>query len=196
MTEHSDGWAEPPADGVPVEPTEAGGESGAAPVAFGARQAEELAEVHREVLGLRDLFVRRLKSDQAGEQKFNALYEQLDFARKGLVEDFVAPIVRELVLVIDRLEGMRAHVSADTSEALEGVQVELTEVLNRRGVREVNPVGEPFDPRQHEAVERRTVDDPAEAGQVLEVRRTGYVLEQRIVRPAQVVVGYRPATEG
>lgn len=108
----------------------------------------------------------------------------------------MAPIVRELVLIIDRLEGMRVHVSADTAEALEGVEVELSEVLNRRGVREVSPVGEPFDPRQHEAVERRSVDDPAADGQVLEVRRTGYVLEQRIIRPAQVVVGYRPAGEG
>ncbi len=59
--------------------------------------------------------------------------------------------------------------------------------LQEQGVEEIPAAGEPFDPEVHEAVMRRP-DPEAESGTVIEVLRKGYKLEDRVIRPALVVV--------
>lgn len=142
-----------------------------------------------EVGELRDLFHRRLLEDRQRQQLYDELYRQLEFARKGLVGDYVAPIVRELLLVLDRIDALSEHVGTEAGELLETVRVELFEVLARRGVRTVPAVGEAFDPAVHEAVERVPVSDPADDGVVRAERRTGYLLDDRLLRAARVAVG-------
>lgn len=151
-----------------------------------AGQLQALAE---EVSQLRELFNRRLLEDRQRQQMYDELYRQLEFARTELSDQVIGPIVRELVLVLDRIDSLSAHVSDDTNEVLTTVQVELAEVLARRGARPVTAVGEMFDPTFHEAVDRVTVTDPAQDGVVMEERRPGYVLHDRVLRPAQVRVG-------
>ena len=143
-----------------------------------------------EVAGLRDLFQRRLLEDRARQRMYDELYDQLAFARKGLVDEYLAPMVREILLVVDRVETAAEQGPAKDRAALDSVRAELLEVLLRRGLRRVDVLGEPFDPRLHEAVGRSPVSDPAEAGRVVEVRRPGYLLADRLIRPAQVVVGH------
>lgn len=150
-----------------------------------------LRRLSEEVAGLRDLFQRRLLEDRARQRMYDELYEQLAFARKGLVDEYLAPMVREVLLVVDRVEASE-QASEEGREVLATVRAELMEVLLRRGLRRVDALGEPFDPRLHEAVGRAAVQDGAEAGRVVEVRRPGYLLADRLIRPAQVVVGYAP----
>jgi molecular chaperone GrpE len=73
---------------------------------------------------------------------------------------------------------------------LEGVAATdriLTQILNRRGIKEVEALGQPFDPRKHEAVmETEGTDDPP--GSVVQVLEDGYTLHDRLLRPARVVV--------
>jgi molecular chaperone GrpE len=63
----------------------------------------------------------------------------------------------------------------------------LSSTLQRFGVEEVNPLGEPFDPEFHEAMTLQPAAD-AEPGTVLAVVQKGYVLNGRLLRPAMVVV--------
>jgi molecular chaperone GrpE len=156
-----------------------------------AEPGDPIQQLANEVAALRDLFQRRLLDDRAKQTMYDELYGQLKFAQQGLAEQFIAPMVRELLLVVDRLDGLAAAVPGESADLLESVRAELLEVLLRRGLRTVDAEGQAFDPRLHEAVERLPVTDDAQVGQVLAVRRPGYQLEDRLLRPAQVSVGYK-----
>jgi molecular chaperone GrpE len=66
------------------------------------------------------------------------------------------------------------------------------DVLEKAGVRRIDPLGEPFDPTLHEAM--TTVESPqAEPNSVLDVMQKGYTLNGRLVRAAMVVVSRPPA---
>ena len=72
----------------------------------------------------------------------------------------------------------------------EGVELTLKgflEILNRFDIEQLAPEGEPFDPQQHEAISMVENDD-VEPNTVLTVIQKGYVLNDRVIRPAMVVV--------
>lgn len=71
----------------------------------------------------------------------------------------------------------------------------LTTQLDQLGVRQVGAPGEPFDPRLHEAVTLAERADVPE-GTIVQVMRSGYMLGDRIIRPAQVVVAGAPSSVG
>ena len=63
----------------------------------------------------------------------------------------------------------------------------IINVLNKYGVKEINGVNEPFDPTYHQAVLTETKDG-VEPGMVLEVLQKGYMLKDKVIRPAMVKV--------
>jgi molecular chaperone GrpE len=69
---------------------------------------------------------------------------------------------------------------------------QLRGILAGQGLVEVNPVGQPFDPARHEAVGSEASADVAE-GTVLRVARSGWLLHDRVLRPAAVFVSAGPA---
>ena len=69
----------------------------------------------------------------------------------------------------------------------------LTTLLGQLGVRQIGTAGEPFDPRRHEAITTEVRTDVPE-GTILHVIQPGYVLGERVNRPAQVVVARAPST--
>ncbi len=104
-------------------------------------------------------------------------------------------LVTALLPVLDHMElALRSARSEDQppEEVLSGVEMihrQLLEMLQQFGVKRVATVGEQFDARVHEAVERRSVEDNAmDSGEVIEEFRPGYKLHDRVVRPAQVCV--------
>lgn len=68
----------------------------------------------------------------------------------------------------------------------------LTTQLDQLGVRQIGTPGEPFDPRWHEAITTEMRADVPE-GTILRVAQPGYVLGERVIRPAQVVVARAPS---
>lgn len=68
----------------------------------------------------------------------------------------------------------------------------LTTVLDQLGVRQIGAPGERFDPRWHEAITTEARADVPE-GTILQVTQPGYVLGDRVIRPAQVVVARAPS---
>ncbi len=108
-------------------------------------------------------------------------------AHKFALERFCS----ELLAVKDSLEmGLAAADNADVQSLLEGKEATLkilTATMERFGVVELNPEGEPFDPQEHEAMTMQPSAD-VEPGSVLTVYQKGYALNGRLLRPARVVV--------
>ncbi len=101
-------------------------------------------------------------------------------------------LTKQLLPVADNLEKALAHAQDNTAfEALrEGVDLTLKglmNVLEKAGVEEIKAVGAAFDPNFHEAVSEQQ-DDRAEPGTVLMELQKGYLLNQRLIRPAMVIV--------
>jgi molecular chaperone GrpE len=102
------------------------------------------------------------------------------------------PLVRDLLPVLDALErAIRSSEGTRDYQAFhDGVEMilqQMREVLARHGVERDDPVEESFDPHRHEAV-AMTPSDDVEADHVVEVMEPGYLLYDRVVRPARVVV--------
>lgn len=147
---------------------------------------DPLTTLAGEVAQLRDLFHRRLLEDKAKNRALDDLHEQLSLARGGFAEQLLAPLFRELLMLVDRV----ASLNDEHDEVLGSVVDELHEVLERRGVRRV-PARADFDPDIHEAVAAEA--SGRSPGSVLRVVRPGYVMGARLLRPEQVVVAARSA---
>jgi molecular chaperone GrpE len=106
-------------------------------------------------------------------------------AHKFALENFAA----ELLPVKDSLEAALSAENATTESMRSGVQLtlkQLATVFDRFSITEVNPVGQKFDPHRHQAISTRESD--AEPNTVLQVLQKGYLLHERVVRPALVIV--------
>jgi molecular chaperone GrpE len=111
----------------------------------------------------------------------------------------ITNFARDLLQVVDNLRravdtGAADAEAGNTDGLMEGVAATdriLTQVLNRFGVRELNALNEPFDPRKHEAV-METDETGQPPGSVVQVLENGYMLNDRLLRPARVVVAKSP----
>lgn len=104
----------------------------------------------------------------------------------------VSSLVEELLPVIDNfsmgLEAASKHAGGEAFvQGFEMILGQIQTVLRSNGVEEIKPEGAPFDPNLHESVAYQPSEDCPE-GHVLSVERTGYTLNQRLIRPASVVV--------
>ena len=107
-------------------------------------------------------------------------------------------LLEELLPVIDNFEMGMAAASADASSmiyiGMSMVKKQLDEFLAGNGVSAVEPVvGSMFDHATEEALQREPSDQPE--GTVLRVIRKGYMLKDRLLRPANVVVAHTPDPE-
>ena len=113
-------------------------------------------------------------------------------AHKFALENFG----RDLLAVKDSLEmGLEAAETADAASLRAGSEATLkllATTLERFGITEVDPEGEPFDPELHEAMTMQPSAD-VEPGSVLTVIQKGYALNGRLLRPARVIVASEPA---
>ena len=112
-------------------------------------------------------------------------------ARKFALERFGA----QLLDVRDSLElGLQAGDKADAGQLRAGSEATLkllTTTMERFGVVELDPQGEPFDPEFHEAMTMQPSAE-VEPGSVLTVVQKGYTLNGRLLRPARVIVAQDP----
>ena len=104
-------------------------------------------------------------------------------------------LLSSLLPVVDSLEeALRlADLHADTAmhEGLDLTMKLFLDVLAKYDVQQLNPQGEPFDPQQHEAMSMQASQD-VPSNTVLVVFQKGYKLNDRIIRPARVIVAKNP----
>ena len=112
--------------------------------------------------------------------------------RERLVKDANADLLTQLLPVLDDLQRAVANVPGDLAgnswaAGIGLIGQKLTQILDRQGLQSIGEEGEAFDPRIHEAVAYQEHPNYGE-GQVAQVYRAGYRLNERVLRPAQVVV--------
>lgn len=111
---------------------------------------------------------------------------EIQKAHKFGLESFI----RELLPVIDSLEQALKNFSSSSNADREGIEITLKSfenVLDKFGIRPINPVEEKFDPQLHEAVSvianKELADD-----EVMDVLQRGWEINERVIRPARVIV--------
>ena len=119
--------------------------------------------------------------------------QEIEKARKFALERFCG----DLLSVVDNLERALESAGDDQGIAslLEGIELTrkgLMDVLVKYGVESVDPMGEPFDPETAQAMSM--VEQPdAEPNSVIGVMQKGYTLNDRLLRPAMVMVAKAPS---
>lgn len=147
-----------------------------------AAQVEELEQAVKEA---KDQALRSAAEAQNARRRAE---QDAEKARKFALEKFV----KEMLPVVDSLEKALESMSDDEAAKahVEGIEMTLKmqlDALNKSGVEQLDPHGEPFDPEYHQAVAMVPSPD-AEPNIVIDVMQKGYTLNGRLVRPAMVAV--------
>jgi molecular chaperone GrpE len=154
-----------------------------------ARRLEaELEEAREEARGYLEK-LRKTKADFDNYRKRKA--SEVEAARRDARDD----LLEDLVEVLDSFD--RALEQAGDEGAREGIEMirkQFLTVLSSDGVERLEPEGEAFDPRVHEAVLREATDE-VEEGTVLQVLEAGYVRGDETLRPARVKVASAPEAQ-
>jgi len=161
-------------------------------------EATRTERLEAEAAELRDQLLRALA--EAENQRRRSQRE-----REEAVRYAAAPMLRELLPVADNLQRALESVAPEAAERddtlktlLEGVQLtqrELQAVFERHGIVRLDPMGERLNPHHHEAMFE--VPDPNRpSGTIVQVIEPGYLLHDRLLRPARVGVAKGGAAAG
>ena len=120
-----------------------------------------------------------------GENIRRRAMDDIDKARKFALEKFSG----ELLAVKDSLDAALAVGNADVESYKNGVELtskQLSSVFEKFNITEINPVGEKFDPNKHQAISM--LENSGEPNTITSVLQKGYTLNDRVLRPALVMV--------
>ncbi len=160
-----------------TQPTADTGETAAA--------GDDLAKAVEEREQLRDRLLRTTA-------EFDNFRKRVDRDRREMADRAAESLLLDLLPVVDDLErALAVEATGEGAEAyrrgVELIHKQLTELLARRGVKVLDALGADFDPHLHQAVASEPADGHRD-GEVIAVLRTGYLLNDRLLRPAMVKV--------
>ena len=145
-------------------------------------QPDPLDELRRERDSLQDRLLRTAA-------EFDNYRKRMDRERRDLAEYTAGEVMSELLPIVDNLE--RALQAADEEDPLrKGVELihrQMLDVLRKRGVKPIEALGADFDPNFHQAVIHEESATHRE-GEVMEELQRGYLVGDRLLRPAMVKV--------
>jgi molecular chaperone GrpE len=152
------------------------------PEAAAVNAEAALAEAQAKIVELQEEFLRAKAETENVRRRAQ---EELQKTHKFAIESFA----ERLLPVLDSLEAALADQSGDQAKVREGVELtlrQLTSAMEKGRVTVVNPVGEKFDPHRHQAISM--VPAEQEPNTVVAVLQKGYVIADRVLRPALVTV--------
>jgi molecular chaperone GrpE len=172
-------------------PEAAGNERPAAETDAPATAPDAAAELAREAADLKDRLLRSLAEMENLRRRTD---RQVDDARVYGIASFARDVLGVADNMRRALEAVTPELraSADTAvkSLIEGVELterELLRVLEKHGVKKLEPLGAKFDPNLHQAMYE--VPDPSmPSGTVAQVMQAGYTIGERVLRPAMVAV--------
>ena len=184
-----------PAPREPQAPKPPAGEAAAA-----GPDAPDVAALEGQIAELTDRLLR-------AHAEMDNLRKRTERDKEDMAKYAISKFAREVLSVGDNLQRAIEAVPAGAAEEdpalkalIDGVSMterEFLNVLERHGVKRIDPAGEPFNPHQHQAMTE--MENPEVApGTVVQVYQPGYILEDRVLRPAMVVVakgGAKPGKE-
>ena len=177
---------QPSADSPAPEETRAGN----APTATSTEGAPlDLNDLESKLANAEAKSAENLDGWQRAVAEFQNFKKRLERDRETDQAAMKADLIRRVLPILDDLE--RALQSRPPEDAwfngIELIQRKLQSILEAEGVKRMQAEGTAFDPNFHEAISEEPVDG-AESGRVVEVVLNGYMLGERVIRPAQVKV--------
>jgi molecular chaperone GrpE len=155
-----------------------------APVASDTPVATELADAQRERDDFRDRWMRK-------SAEFDNYRKRIERERREQGDQAVNDLLQQLLLVVDDFDRALTVDAGEGGEAyrkgVELIHAKLHDLLRRQGLRPLDAVGADFDPNVHEAVVHEASPDHRE-GEVIGELRKGYMMGDRLLRPALVKV--------
>lgn len=156
-------------------------------------EAAEIDALRAERDDFKDKFMRALAETENARKRS-------DKARREAEQYGGSKLARDMLPVFDNmkraLEAAGEEQRAAASALIEGVELtmrELTNVFNKHGIEVISPeVGDRFDPQLHEAMFEAPVPG-TRAGDIIQVSAQGFMLHDRLLRPAQVGVSSTPS---
>jgi molecular chaperone GrpE len=150
--------------------------------------SDRLAEYENKLGEMRDVLLRE-RAEIENQRK--RLQRDLEQARKFANERLLG----DLLPVCDSLERGMSVENADITALREGMDLTmkaLIKVAEGNGLKQIDPIGQPFNPELHQAM--TMVDAPGKApNTVVAVMQKGYVLNDRLLRPALVAISKAPS---
>ena len=147
---------------------------------------QQLEQAHATIKDYWDQIIR-LKAEMENNRKRAG--RDIENAHKYALRNFA----ESLLPIVDSMEMGQQAAEADNaslSSIVEGTQMAMSmfvQVLEKHGLKQIDPLGEPFDPEQHQAISM-VEDKKAKPNSVIKVMQKGFLLNDRLVRPAMVVV--------
>jgi len=152
---------------------------------------QELAAAKKTAADNHDRYLRAVADLENFRRRTVREKDELrQFAAGRVLEDLL-PVIDNLTLGLNAAKAP----NADLKNLVGGISMVLEQLkssLSGHGLKEINPAGQPFDPNQHEAIAAQPSEE-VEDGSVIQVVRTGYSLNNRLLRPASVVISNGPA---
>ncbi|OXL15648.1 nucleotide exchange factor GrpE [Polynucleobacter cosmopolitanus] len=143
---------------------------------------EIILALEAQIKEFQDQFLRaKAEVENARRRSMEDVAKAHKFAIEGFAEN--------LLPVLDSLNAALTDSGADSAKMKEGIELtlkQLVSALEKGRVLEINPVGEKFDPHRHQAI--AMVPHEQEANTVVTVLQKGYLIEDRVLRPALVTV--------
>ena len=164
-------------------PTQADGRAG-------APATDEAAQLKTEIADLKDRLLRtHAEMDNVRKRLEREKADQAKFAITKFARDIIG-VGDNVQRAIDAVPQRMVEQDPALKSFFEGVTMierELLTVLGRHGIKRLDPKGEPFNPNYHQAVVE-VPSDEVPAGSVTQVFQAGYMIEDRVLRPAMVAV--------
>ncbi|MDZ5761032.1 nucleotide exchange factor GrpE [Lyticum sinuosum] len=103
----------------------------------------------------------------------------------------ITKFARDIVEILENLHRAKSHIkiSEENKSIIEGFEMNIKifeESITKHGIKRVSPLGEQFDPKYHQAVAH--INGTGEQGSIADVIQAGYILNDRILKPALVAV--------
>jgi molecular chaperone GrpE len=153
-----------------------------------AREEAELKKITSELEELRQTLIRH-------QADFSNYRKRSEKENKEAFQRATARVLEGLIPVIDGFEhALAAHREVEYESYRKGFEIiykQLLDHLLRLGAERIVPLGKPFDPHLHQAMEREETTEQPD-GSILEVYQPGYVYHGRVLRPAMVRVAVHP----
>jgi len=164
------------------------GAAGTGETSFGDAEVPPAAEP-REAQVVADDAAKFLALAQRTQADFENYRKRMTRENAMAQDRGVAKVAKELLPALDHLAHAlkAAEGHEDVVKGFAMVSHEIVSALERAGIQAFSPLGEPFDPNEHEAMAAQPSED-AESGTVIEVYQQGYRLNGAVLRPARVVV--------
>jgi molecular chaperone GrpE len=154
-----------------------------------AKADAELAKLSADLDELRQTLLRR-------QADFDNYRKRIEKERTEDTKRATARVIEGLIPVIDGFEhALASHREAEYENYRKGFELiykQLLDNVTRLGAERVEPLGKPFDPHLHQAMDR-TETTEHEDGTILQVFQPGYTFHGRVLRPAMVRVAVHPS---